>query len=109
MFERISLQKNLGKKKAMVCTIVFIWGQKGETAYKWRATGEGSKFRERKRTRLSCEECGAKIMASLLRHHIERTNGKVTTYTLGVDVGGGGLETYVVSFPHVLKLSTCPV
>ena len=27
----------------------------------------------------------------------------------GVDVGGGGTETYVLSFLWVLKLVTCPV
>ena len=39
MFERVELQKNLGKTKEMVCTLVFIWGQQGIAAYKRRVMG----------------------------------------------------------------------
>ena len=43
-----------------------------------------------------------------LCHYIERTHGIVLPQTRGVDVGGGGEETYVVFFPQVLKLVACP-
>ena len=33
MFERVGLQENLDKTKAMACTLEFIWGQKGEVDY----------------------------------------------------------------------------
>lgn len=29
MFERVGIQKNLGKTKEIVCTLGFIWGQQG--------------------------------------------------------------------------------
>ena len=36
----------------------FVEGQQVVEAYKQIVTGEGPTFRERKRTRVSCEECG---------------------------------------------------
>ena len=44
------------KIKAMIFTPGFIWKQIGKDVYKWRATGEGEEFWERKRTRVSCSE-----------------------------------------------------
>ena len=52
--------------------------------------GEGATLRDRKRTRVSCEECEAMAAESLIRHHMERTHRKVTTQNHGVDVRGGG-------------------
>ena len=66
MFERVCLQTNLGKTKAMICTPGFIWGQHGAEAYKRRALGEGQNFRESKGTRVSCEVCGGTMAASLM-------------------------------------------
>ena len=34
MFERVGLQKNLNKTKAMICKPGLIWGQQGAEAYK---------------------------------------------------------------------------
>ena len=44
-----------------------------------------------------------------LHHHMERAHGLVLPQTQGVDVFGGELETYVVSFPWALKLVVFPV
>ena len=78
-------------------------------SYKRRETGEGFTFRERKRNRVSGTECGGKFSVSSLHHHMERFHGRVLPPTRGVDVGGGGLETYVVSFQNILKLVEFPV
>ena len=64
MFARVGLQKNLRKMKEMVCTSGFIWGQQGVDAYIQRATGEGPTLQERKRTRVSFEECVEIMVAS---------------------------------------------
>ena len=47
--------------------------------------------------------------ASSLRHHMERAHGIVLPQVNDVDVGGGGLEVYKVSFPRILKSLECPV
>ena len=44
IFERVCLQTNPSKTRAMVCTSGFIWGQQVFEAYKQRATVEGLKF-----------------------------------------------------------------
>ena len=49
------------------------------------------------------------MAASSLRHHTERAHGRVLPQVRGVDVGGGGLEVYKVSFPRIIKSVDCPV
>ena len=58
--------------------------------------GEGATFWERNRTRVSCAECGGKMAESSLRYHMKISHGIVLTQTIGVDFGGGDLETYLV-------------
>ena len=71
--------------------------------------GEGYTFIVQKETRVSFEECGAVMAESSLLHHMERAHGIVMPYIRGVEIGGGGPETYVVSYPRVLKSVECPV
>ena len=72
MFHRVKIEANLEKKKEMVFTLGFIWGQIREEAYKWRETAEGATFCERKRTRVICSECGVLVVASSLWKHMEQ-------------------------------------
>ena len=80
----------------MICTLGLIWGQQGDEAYKWRATGEIPTYWKRKRTGVSCEVCGGTVAASSLRHHTERVYVRVLPQVRGVDIRGGGLEVYKV-------------
>ena len=109
MFDRVGLQINLGKTKAIICTPGFTLSQKDEVAYKHMDTGEGSTFRYRNKTRASCEYCRATMVVLLLRKNTERTHGKIMTQTCGVDIIVGGEETYLVSLPCVLTLVECLV
>ena len=46
---------------------------------------------ERKKTRVSCEECGGGEMVELsLLQHMERTHGIFLSQNRGVDIGVGG-------------------
>ena len=49
------------------------------------------------------------MVASPLRHHMGIEHGRVLPQVRGVDVGGGGLEVYKVSFPQILKSLDCPL
>ena len=49
------------------------------------------------------------MAASSLRHHMERAHGRLFLQVRGVDVGGGGLEVYKMSFPWILKSVDYPV
>ena len=74
----------------MVFTPGFIWGQQGTETYKMRATGQEATFWDRKKTRVSCEECrGGAMAASSLRHHMEIVHVIVLPHTRGVNVGRG--------------------
>ena len=53
MLQRVGLETNLEKTKALVCTTRYIWGKWIKASYKRRATGEGETFREWKRARVS--------------------------------------------------------
>ena len=96
MFDRVGLQINLGKTKAIICTPGFTLSQKDEVAYKHMDTGEGSTFRYRNKTRASCEYCRATMVVLLLRKITERTHGNIMTHTSRVYVGGGRVDIYVV-------------
>ena len=62
-----------------------------------------------KRTMVRYEECGETMSASSLRHHMKRAHGIILPQVRGMDVGGGGMGVYKVSFPRILKLVECPV
>ena len=109
MFDRLGLQTNLSKTKSMVYTPRFIWGQQGVEAYKQRDAVEGPTFLERKRTRVICEDCRGNMTASSLWHHMHMSHGIVMPLIIGVNIGGGGPETYKVLFLQILKLVDCPV
>ena len=68
MFDRVGLLTNICKTKAMVCTPDFIWCQQGKAEYKRRATGEGAKFWEIKKTGFSSKECGGTMAELSLCH-----------------------------------------
>ena len=77
--------------------------------YKRRATGEGDTFWEQKRTRVIYAECGGTMAAYSLLHHMERSHGTVLPHKRGLEVGQGGMETYMMSFTRVLRSVECPV
>ena len=66
-------------------------------------------FRDMKKTRVSCKECGTVMAAYSLCLHMEQSHRMVMPRTHGVDVDGGGSDTYAVSVSLVLKLVECPV
>ena len=58
------------KTKALVCTPGYIWGKWRKSVYTRRATREGAKFRERKRVRVSCSECGVTVASWSSKRHM---------------------------------------
>ena len=49
------------------------------------------------------------MAASSLRHNTERSIVRVSPKVRGVEVRGGRMEVYKVSFTWILKLVDCPV
>ena len=68
-------------------------------------TGEGPTFRERKRERVACGDCGKEVTAGLLDSHRMTQHGKAreTRWTwTDADMGegeGGKPQTYQLEFP----------
>ena len=58
LFDRVILQKNVRKTVGMVCHPFQAAGNKTQTAYRRRLTGEKSSYRGRQRDRVECKECG---------------------------------------------------
>ena len=71
-------------------------------AYKKRATRKGSTFKDRKKTEVSCTECGVTVAVSYFKSRMARSHGICVPQTRGVNEVVGGPTTYVVSFPKVL-------
>ena len=49
------------------------------------------------------------MAASYLQHHMDIAHGKVLPQVRGVDIGGGVLEVYKVSFLRILRSVDCPM
>ena len=70
---------------------------------------EEATFRERKRMRVICIECGMTVETSSLKHHMSRLHGIYLPQIRVVIEGGGGPTTYVMSFTRALRLVKCSV
>ena len=66
--------------------------------------GEGPTFQEMNINRVICKECEGAMAVYSLWHHMKRSHAIVLPLIRGVDVEGGGTETYKVSFPRIFKL-----
>ena len=58
LFDRVVLQKNIGKTVGMVCHRCQAARNITQSAYGGRLTGKGKSYRERQRDRVECKECG---------------------------------------------------
>ena len=58
LFDRVGLQKKLGKTVGMLCHPFQAAGNITKAAYGRRITGGGKHYREKQRERVECEECG---------------------------------------------------
>ena len=58
LFDRVGLNTNTGKTVGMTCRPCTAAGNRSEEAYGRLMTGEGPTFRESKRERVKCGDCG---------------------------------------------------
>ena len=85
-----------------------------EEAYGRLMTGEGPTFRERKRERVTCGDCGKEVAAGSLESHRMTQHGKARekrwTWTDAATGGGDGgkPQTYRIEFPKE-GAKACPV
>ena len=76
LFERVGLQKNVGKTVSMVCKPCQAEGNKTEAAYGRKMKGKGTTYQERQKERVECVECGKEMAAGSLASHRMTQHGK---------------------------------
>ena len=72
----MELQKNVGKTVSMVCRPCQAEGNQSEAAYGRKITGEGPTYREQKKERVECGECGKEMVAGYLASRWMTQHGK---------------------------------
>ena len=73
LFDRVGLNTNINKTVSMTCRPCTAAENQSEEAYGRIMTGEGLTFRERKRERVKCGDCGKEVAAgSLDSHHMDQ-------------------------------------
>lgn len=112
LFERVGLQMNASKTKAMIGFSGHIYCDQSSPAYKRRQTGEGPTFSSRKRRKVSCPNCGKDLQERSLSSHLrsqhkiyDRPELRQTSRAVP-----GPSQTYTTSIPHPHGASVgCPV
>ena len=69
LFDRVGLNTNSGRTVSMTCRPCNTTRNRSEEAYGRIMTGEGPTFRERKRDRVTCGDCGKEVAAGSLDSH----------------------------------------
>ena len=94
LFDRVGLNTNTGKTVNITCRTCNATGNRSEEAYGRLMTGEGPTFRERKRERVTCRDCGKEVAAGSLDSHQMTQHGKSRekrwTWTDAATGGGKG-------------------
>ena len=76
LFDRVGLNTNTGKTVIMTCRPCTAAGNQSEEVYGRKMTGEVLMFRERKRERVECRDCGKEVTAGSLDSHRMSQHGK---------------------------------
>ena len=78
LFDRVSLQTNIGKTVGMVCRPCQAAGRLTTAEYGRRITGRGQSYRERLRDQVACRECGEMLAVGSLSSHLMTQHGRAT-------------------------------
>ena len=114
LFDRVGLNTNTKKTVSMTCRPCTAEGNRSEKAYGRFMTGEGLTFRERKRERVECRDCGKEMAAGSLDSHCMSQHGKARERRWKqTDAATGGREggepqIYWTEFPKG-GTKACPV
>ena len=75
LFSRVGLRTNADKTKVMVFLPGSIRTYYSEDAHKRKLEGQGDTYRQRKRRRVACTECGKDLAAGSIRSHMRSQHG----------------------------------
>ena len=111
LFDRVGLQTNFGKTVGMVYRPCQADGTMLEAAYGRRIMGEGPRYRERLKGRVSCRDCGEMMAEGSLASQLMTQHGRVaeTRRSWRTLAAGAGPRTFRMSFPAKGGPRSCPV
>jgi hypothetical protein len=115
LFERVGLQTNADKTKAMTCLSNCLHSHLSSAAYKRRFDG-GPTYSIRKRRKVQCEKCGKDMQICHLPHHLLHSHNIYHDVSAAGSVAislGRAPPCYTISMPrhdmHVLcPIDSCP-
>ena len=90
--------------KKLCAPRVSFGDNRGQQRTRGKQRESGACFRSRRKLGWVVRSVRRGMVEFSLHHHMEITYGIVLPHTRGLDVSGGGAETYFVSFPQVLNL-----
>ena len=111
LFDRVGLQTNVRKTVSMVCHPCQAVGKITTAEYGRSITGEGKSYREQKRDRVECEECGEHLEVGSLSSHLMTQHGRAAgrRRQWSTPAEGRVPQEYRISFPAKGGPRTCPV
>jgi hypothetical protein len=112
LFERVGLQTNTSKTKAMTCIPGYISTRISSPSYKRRTGRGGPSYRARQRQRVECPVCEAGLAAGSLKQHMLTQHGTdmgVDLFSDRADTPGRQPQEYRISFPALSARASCPV
>jgi Reverse transcriptase (RNA-dependent DNA polymerase) len=74
-FARVGLSTNIDKTEAMVCIPRSLRTHHSSAGYRRRLAGHGDNYRQRKRRRTTCPECGKGLADGSLASHLRTQHG----------------------------------
>ena len=109
LFERVGLKTNVLKTKSMACTPGYISSQISAYAYKHKMGEGGDSYRERKKRRVVCPECGKNLAAGSLCAHMLKQHGLVGDTEQDLGSNDDDPEMFKVDFSPFVPSVQCPV
>ena len=111
LFDRVGLQKNVGKTVGMVCHPCQTSGNLSDEAYGRRVTGEGTTYREWLKGQVTCGACKELLAAVSLTSNMMTQHGMVTETRQQciTPFTGTGPQNFRMTFPAKGGQRNCPV
>ena len=110
LFERMGLQTNETKTKAMICYPGYISGPIAPTVYKRVRTGDALTYTQRKRRKVTCPHpgCNASLVAGSIPSHMQSQH-QTFPVTLPPQPSQQPAATYTLTWPATASRCDCPV
>ena len=101
LFDKVGLQKNVGKTVGMVCHPCQAAVNLNKEVYGRRVTGVGPTYRERLKGQVACGECGDMLEVGSLSSHMITQHGRAAGIRRKWSTPAAGINTLLGLFDSV--------